>query len=77
FGVALGQWLSYRILTAEPLSAGWPKPAALVTIGGLTVIMVAFTWITPRMFLFENFYGYEYSGEYGILDDYTPYLVFE
>jgi len=28
------------------------------------------------MFVFENFYCYQYTGEFGILDDYEPYRVF-
>ncbi len=76
-GVALGQWASHRLLTSDPLNRRWLRLAAWGSIGVLTVAMVLFTWVTPRLFLFENFFGYEYSGEFGILDDYTPYLIFE
>lgn len=30
----------------------------------------------PGSFIFEDFSGYEDTGESGILEDYTPYLVF-
>jgi hypothetical protein len=75
FGVALGQYGSYRLLRAEPIarSAGWIAGVSIILLG---VAMVVFTWQPPRVFLFENFAGYRYLGEYGILDDYTPYLVF-
>ena len=48
--------------------------AILVLMG---VAFVVFTWAPPRIFLFENFAFYRYSGEFGILKDYTPYLVFK
>lgn len=75
FGIALGQYGSYRLLRADPIGrpAGWIAGVAIVLLG---VAMVVFTWLPPRVFLFENFAGYRYLDEYGILDDYTPYLVF-
>lgn len=75
-GVIVGQIVTSKILQMPPI-----KPR--ITRIGVTVlfIMIAmfstFTYFPPKMFLFENFAGYEYSGEYGILDDYTPYLIFE
>ena len=32
--------------------------------------------IDVLMFLFENYLCYEYTAEYGILDDYGPYRMF-
>lgn len=74
-GVVLGNVVSYRILTSPErgMSRRW---AGLTVIGLLGLAMATSAWVTPRFFLYENFYGYEYSGGYGILDDYTPYLVF-
>lgn len=75
-GVALGQFASYRLLTRAPLS---PRARA-VAIGGIVLMaamFVAFTFAPPRVFLFENFFGYVYDGQFGILEDYTPYLVFK
>ncbi len=34
------------------------------------------TYFPIRMFLFEDFLGYEFRGEYGILEDYSEHLVF-
>ena len=38
--------------------------------------MAGVAFFPPELFLFEHFWGYEYSGQYGILEDYTPYLIF-
>lgn len=75
FGVVLGEWLAYRIMTSPPRSRR-SKQRGLAGIAAMIVLASTLTWVPPRMFLFENFFGYEYSGQYGILDDYTPYLVF-
>ncbi len=75
FGVALGEWLAYRWMTREPFKPG-VKWRALALIGVMTIGAPLLTLYPPKMFLFENFWGYEYSGEYGVLDDYGPYLVF-
>jgi hypothetical protein len=74
-GVYLGGWLSYVVLTLPPVgrAATW---TARVSILALAVMMVAFTWAPPRTFLFEDFNGYVYNGEFGILDDYSDRLVF-
>lgn len=75
-GVAAGNIVAYRILTSPERGrhyrfAGW------AIIGVLTVLMATSAWITPEFFLYEDFFGYEYTGQYGILEDYTDYLVFE
>lgn len=74
-GIAAGQLSSYKILTSEPypqrkLRFAFPGIAALVAMFSL------FTYFPPKFFLFENFACYQYTGEYGILDDYEPYRVF-
>jgi hypothetical protein len=74
-GVLLGNVIAYYILTREPLRAG-SKSVGWAIIGSMTLAMIVFTPAPPEMFLFNNFYGYEYSGEFGILEDYEPYLVF-
>jgi hypothetical protein len=76
FGVLAGNVVAYRILTAPPKARQLKRMAAGILVT-LTLAFSLLTWFPPRMFLFENFYGYEYSGEYGILEDYTPYLVFD
>ena len=42
----------------------------------LTTMFLLFTFFPPEFFLFEDFLGYEYKGQYGILEDYEPYRVF-
>ncbi len=74
-GTVVGEFVAYRLMLRAPLQLRWRRLAAPLLVG-LTVMFATLTWFPPRMFLFENFYGYEYSGEHGILEDYTPYLVF-
>jgi hypothetical protein len=74
-GIAAGQLASYRILTAEP----YPQHRLRFALPGITSLVAMFslfTYFPPKLFLFENFACYQYTGEYGILDDYTPYRVF-
>lgn len=75
FGVLAGNVVSYRVLTAPDKGNAW-RNAGFALIVALGLAMATSAWLTPRMFLYENFAGYEYRGEFGILDDYTPYLVF-
>lgn len=74
-GISAGQAASWFILTRPPLQFAVPRYAAAV-IAALTVVFSAFSYFPPRAFLFENFFCYQYTGEYGILDDYAPYRVF-
>jgi hypothetical protein len=74
-GISLGQFVSYVVLAAEPLRrrvASLALPLYMVLLG----MYSSFTFIPPRIFLFENFFCYRYTGDYGILPDYTPYRVF-
>ena len=74
-GLGLGSLVSYNIMIKQPLI----KPTKnIVLTGYLTMLAMfsTFTYYPPKFFLFENYYGYEYSGEYGILEDYEPYRVF-
>lgn len=75
-GVAIAQVASYRLLTGHPRGrrAHVLGVAAVLAMG---VAMVVFTFAPPQIFLFENFFGYAYDGQFGILDDYTPFLVFK
>ena len=75
FGVSLGQFASYRILVMPPLSAS-VRRYALPTYAVLIGMFGTFTYFPPKVFLFENFFCYEYTGDYGILPDYTNYRVF-
>ncbi len=75
FGVLVGNIVAYRILTAPEKGVAY-RTAGLIIIPILALIMALIAFYPPDLFLFENFYGYEYTGEFGILEDYTPYLVF-
>ena len=74
FGVLVGQLCSYKILTAEPLMIA----RGYVTAGYAVLVFSfsAFTYFPPKVALFENYLCYEYTNEYGILDDYGPYRMF-
>ncbi|MGB5510343.1 MAG: hypothetical protein WBM87_01400, partial [Woeseiaceae bacterium] len=74
-GASTGQFVSYRILTAQSFSAGTGRYAA-VTFVTLAAMFSLLTFFPPRVFLFENLFCYAYTGEYGILDDYEPYRIF-
>jgi hypothetical protein len=76
FGVAVGNIVAYRILTSPPKGPRF-RAAGLAIIAVLALVMATVAFFPPPVFLFENFFGYEYTGEFGILEDYTPYLVFE
>ena len=53
-----------------------PRRYAAGAMATLTAVFATFSYFPPRAFLFENFFCYQYTGEYGILDDYGPYRVF-
>lgn len=74
-GVGIGQFTSFLILAAPPLTARALRvaPAAFAT---LLFMFGTFTYFPPKLPLFENFACYTYTGEYGILDDYEPYRIF-
>ena len=87
FGVVVANIVAYRILTAPEKGLAYRlltapekgvvfRSAGLAIIALLAVFMASIAFFPPEVFLFENFFGYEYSGEFGILEDYTPYLVF-
>lgn len=76
FGVLVGNVVAYKVLTAPDKGRGRATAGAVI-MAVLAFLMATSAWLTPRFFLYENFFGYEYSGDYGILEDYTPYLVFD
>jgi hypothetical protein len=75
FGISAGQAASYYILTARPFELALTR-YALPGLTTLVVMFSTFTYFPPRLFLFENFYCYTYTGEYGILPNYEAYRVF-
>lgn len=75
FGILLGNIVAYRIMTSPPR----PKRVDLrgkLVMAGLAAAFVLLTFFPIRMFLFEDFLGYEFRGNYGILEDYSEHLVF-
>ena len=75
FGISAGQATSWFLLTRPPLQFAARRYAA-GALATLTVVFATFSYFPPRVFLFENFFCYQYTGEYGILGDYGPYRVF-
>lgn len=74
-GIAIGQVLAYRLLVG-PERGPRARLAGIAALVALGVAFIAFTFSPPRLFLFEDFLGYRYTGGFGILADYTNYLVF-
>ena len=75
FGVLVGNIVAYRLLTAPEKGVVY-RSAGLAVIAVLALVMATVAFAPPQVFLFEHFWGYEYRGEFGILEDYTPYLIF-
>ena len=75
FGISAGQAASYYLLTRPPIQIA-ARPFAAGALATLTAVFATFSFFPPRAFLFENFFCYQYTGDYGILDDYGPYRVF-
>jgi len=74
-GLILGSITAYKIMISPKLV----NPSKQTVLAGyltLVTMFSTFTYYPPKIFLFENYFGYEYRGEYGILDDYEPYRVF-
>ncbi len=75
FGISAGQAASYYLLTRPPIKLA-ARPYAAGALATLTAVFATFSFFPPKTFLFENFFCYQYTGDYGILDDYGPYRVF-
>lgn len=75
-GVAWGQVATYRAWTrTEPV--GTRRRLAVGTANLLLALAMAlFTFLPPRLFLFEDFYGYTYDGQFGVLESYEGREVF-
>ena len=71
----LGNVVAYRILTAPQRERRFDLYGR-VAMAGMTMVFLLLTYFPPKMFLFEDFLGYEFRGEYGILADYSEHLVF-
>ena len=75
FGIAAGQLASWRILVSSPVSFD-TRRYALAAYAILVPAFSSLTYFPPNVFVFENFYCYQYTGEFGILSNYEPYRVF-
>ena len=75
FGILIGQLCSWRILCSDPYHWVMPRYVA-AGYAALLFMFSTFTFFPPKVFLFENYFCYEYTAEYGILDDYEPYRMF-
>lgn len=75
-GVLAGNIVAYRIMTSPEMGKAFSRAGFAICVA-LGVMFIAFTYYPPRVFIFENFARYKYSGEFSILKDYTPYLVFK
>lgn len=76
FGLTLASVVAYKIMVRPQFNR--PSKQLIITGYATLVFMFStFTFYPPKMFLFENYFGYVYSGEYGILEDYEPYRVFK
>jgi len=74
-GVLLGNIVAYRILVS-PQRTHMRERLGGVVMATMTVAFLTLTYFVPKFFIFEDFLGYEYAGEYGILEDYSRHLVF-
>ena len=74
-GVLAGNIVAYRILTRPEKPRRFDLNGRAIIVG-MTIVFLLLTYFPPRFFLFEDFIGYEYQGEWGILEDYSEHLVF-
>jgi hypothetical protein len=75
-GVVWAQWATYRAWTRPDR----PSRAARTAVGVANVLlaggMALFTFAPPEVFLFEDFYGYTYNDQFGVLETYEGREVF-
>lgn len=75
--VIIGHIVSSYFMQRENLGAQL-RNRGLAIIAVLTIMFSTFTYFPPKFFLFEDYMGYEYTDQYGILEEYTgPYVVFD
>ena len=75
-GIIAGQIASSYYMQRPPLG-NKVRNVGIGIIATLTIMFSLFTYFPPKMFLFEDFLGYEFTDQYGILEDYTGYTVFD
>ncbi len=74
-GVIIGQMVSSYFLQSDQFAIQRRNIGAVVMVV-LLAMFSTFTYFPPEVRLFEDYWGYEYKGQYGILDDYSEYLIF-
>ena len=74
-GVLLGNIVAYRILT-RPVMPRQRKGLSFAVMGLMAAAFMLLTYFPIRFFIFEDFLGYQFQGEYGILEDYSEHLIF-
>ena len=74
-GVLLGNLVAYRVITAPQQPRRFDLYGKVIMVV-MAILFMTLTYLPPRFFLFEDFLGYEFRGEYGILEDYSRHLVF-
>ncbi len=76
-GVILAHIASSYYMQRESLGTS-VRNRGLAIIAVLTIMFSTFTYFPPKIFIFEDYMGYTYTGQYGILDEYTgPYVIFD
>lgn len=74
-GVVVAQMVASYLMQRSTVEIKWSRFTPIL-IGILLVSFSLFTYFPPKIFLFEDYMGYKYEGQYGILDDYTDYQFF-
>lgn len=75
-GVIAGQLVASKLMqgpTLQQSTLRWAPAFLLIMI----VMFSTFTYYPPKFFLFEDFQGHAFQGNYGILDSYTPMILKE
>lgn len=75
-GVVWAQWATYRAWTRPDRASRTARWAVGAANALLALGMALFTFAPPQVFLFEDFYGYTYNGEFGVLESYEGREVF-
>lgn len=74
-GILVGNIVAYRVLTSPERGPRFRVAGIALIIAYLAAVSTS-AFVQPRVFIYEDFLGYRYNGQFGILEDYTNYLVF-
>lgn len=75
-GVVWAQVATYRAWTRPERVRAGRRLVVTVPSWLLAVAMAVLTFAPPRFFLFEDFYGYTYDDQFGVLESYEGREVF-